>query len=118
MLGKELPAMKVAEGLVGIWCEDAEGVRDGFIMEPICAISTGIKLIALASGELAKASGEEGPPTIMNVPIGCWIAEPVRENMAARLTLDLDGAPVAIGLSAQQLTDLAAALVALSRKVG
>ncbi|ABD25077.1 hypothetical protein Saro_0630 [Novosphingobium aromaticivorans DSM 12444] len=118
MLGNVTPAMKAADGLIGAWCTDADGVRDGFVMEPVCAITTGVKLIALASGELARASSEEGPPTIMNVPIDCWIADPVREDMAARLVFDFDGAPVAIGLDAHQLIKLAAALGALARKVG
>lgn len=116
MLGDQLPFIKLAEGLIGIWSIDAEGMSDGFIMNPAAAEIAALRLLATAQG--AKGDGREGTKTSWPNAIATEIAQPVSEDMAARIVFEFDGATLAFALNALQVSELAAALTALAIEVG
>lgn len=106
------PTVEQRNGMVAVWDGD-EADPVGILMSPDAAIDTAFSLLAEAS---RQRGGEPVQPVRTTIQIE--VATDVNEDVPARLVLDLEGASIAIALSATQLAELAAALGAVSREVG
>lgn len=114
MLPDRKPLVEERNDWVAIWdADDADPV--GLLMSPSAAIDSGFALLAEAARQR-----EDGPivPEACSIQIEVGAGADVEEDVVARLVLDLEGAPLAIPLSATQLAEFAAALSAVSREVG
>ncbi|PNU02498.1 hypothetical protein A8V01_08940 [Novosphingobium guangzhouense] len=111
MLPDKAPLVEERNGMVAVWDGD-EADPGGILMSAGAAIDTGFALLA----EGARQSGGLIQP--VRSTIGIEIAEEVDEDVAARLVLNLDGAPIAIEINATNVAEIAAALGAISREIG
>ncbi len=105
-----IPAVGVHNSDVGIWSM-ADGEPHGLIMSPLAAIETGLKLIGVG-GEQSRDGGCVINPSAVAIEA----AEHPVEECAARLLITIEGANIGIELTAMQLVEITAALVAVSNR--
>ena len=107
----EKPRVELHKGNIAIWAGDNED-PSGLLISAGAAIDTGLACLVLA------AQQQNAPINLNAAGIELESAEPASEDIAARLIVTAEGAPLAILLSAQQLVDMAAAMAALAREMG
>lgn len=96
---------------IAIWAE-AEGQQAGLVLQPQAAIEAACRLIAVA----ADVTRDDLPIAPLK-SIQCDLGATTAGERFARLTFDLNGAPLAILLDGMQLAQLTAELAAASREI-
>lgn len=84
----------------------------GFLVSPHAAIDTAIEMLGHAAG------ADRGYAELVPTAIAVEEADPVTEDVAARIVIETRGIPLYITLSAQDVAEIAAGMVKLSRDVG
>lgn len=106
------PRVDVWQGEIAIWAEGG-GNPIGLSMSPLAAIDTGLRMLALAT---ERMEGETIP--VQHGAVELLEANEPSETVAARISIELEGARFNIDLGADAFVALAASCADIARRVG
>lgn len=106
------PNVREYDGRVAIWAGDGDDDATGLVFSTSAAVDAAFDMLRLAT-EITREPIALGSTTIE-------LGKPteVSEELAARILITTDGAPLAIDIGAAQFVELAAAMGAFARKIG
>lgn len=105
------PRVEDLNGKVAIWAGD-EVDPVGVLITPNAAILTGLACLRIA----ARLQG--GPISMPRSTIDLETTDSPNEEVAARIVITVEGAPLAVEIGAHQFVELAAAIAAIAREIG
>lgn len=105
------PSVQNFKGKVAIWAGDTKDPM-GVLISADAAIDTGLACLQLA----AELQGR--PVRIETSSIEFETADNPTEEVAARIIVTAQGAPLAIEVGAHQFVELAAAIAVIAREIG